>query len=111
MQEAWLLFDERALRRAAGCPNGKEDLAVPALARIEHVPDPKKCLHDALRRASGAHGRRAKRFRPHVHAHRLSELIDDFSPLRRLSAFQALEQELEAALSQLGCPVVPLARR
>jgi hypothetical protein len=36
-----------------------------------------------------------------VHAHRLSDLIDDFSPLRRLPALQALEAELDEILAQL----------
>jgi hypothetical protein len=103
MQEAWLLFNENALRRAAGCPNGSAPLALPPFARIEQEPDPKAILHHLLRAASGLSGRRAKQFRPQVHAHRLAELIDDFSPLRKLPAFQALEEELSAALKHLGC--------
>jgi hypothetical protein len=101
MQEAWLLFDEAALREAAGCPNGEMALALPPLKRIERLPDPKECLYTLLRQASGLQGRRAKQFRPQVHAHRLSDLIEDFSPLRRLPAFQALEAELEEILAQL----------
>jgi hypothetical protein len=31
MQETWLLFDESAIRKAAGNPNGKQDLALPSL--------------------------------------------------------------------------------
>ena len=101
MQEAWLLFDEAALRSAAGCPNGKMALDLPALDRVEQLSRPKDRLHTLLRQASGMQGRRAKQFRPGVHVHRLSELIDDFSPLRRLPAFQALEAELDAILAQL----------
>jgi hypothetical protein len=101
MQEAWLLFDEAALRNAAGCPNGKMALDLPSLSRIEQFPDPKDRLYTLLRQASGLQGRRAKQFRPQVNAHRLSELIEDFSPLRRLPAFQALEAELDEILAQL----------
>jgi hypothetical protein len=101
MQEAWLLFNEAALRSAAGCPNGKMALDLPPLSRIERLPDPKDQLHTLLRQASGLQGRRAKKFRPQVQAHRLSELIDDFSPLRRLPAFRALEAELDEILAQL----------
>jgi hypothetical protein len=104
MQEAWLLFDEAALRSAAGCPNGDMALDLPPLDRIEQLPDPKDRLHTLLRQASGRQGRKAKKFRPHVHAHRLSDLIDDFSPLRRLPAFQALEAELDEVLAQLVPP-------
>jgi hypothetical protein len=101
MQEAWLLFDEGALRNAAGCPNGKIALDLPPLKSIEQLPDPKDRLYELLRQASGLQGRRAKQFRPQVHAHRLSDLIEDFSPLRRLPAFQALEAELDEVLAQL----------
>jgi hypothetical protein len=101
MQEAWLLFDEAALREAAGCPNGTMALDLPSLKSIEQLPNPKARLHKLLRQASGRKGRRAKQFQPQVQAHRLSDLIDDFSPLRRLPAFQALEAELKAALAQL----------
>lgn len=101
MQEAWLLVDEAALRNAAGCPNGKLALDLPPLNRIEQLPDPKDRLYTLLRQASGLQGRRAKTFRPQVHAHRLSDLIDDFSPLRRLPAFRALEAELDQILAQL----------
>jgi hypothetical protein len=101
MQEAWLLFDESALRRAAGCPNGAISLQLPPWARLE--PNPKEILHNLLRKASGLKGRRAKSFRPRVCAHRLADLIDDFSPLRNLRAFRALEEDLKAGLSELSC--------
>lgn len=105
MQEAWLLFDQAALRRAAGCPNGATPLELPSLERIEREPDPKYILHDRLRLASNLKGRRAKEFDPRVCVHRLALLIDDFSPLRRLSAFRALEADLAHALEALGCPL------
>lgn len=106
MQEAWLIFDEIAIRRAAGCPNGKMPLDLPDLSRIENEPDPKTLLHTLLRVASGYHGRRAKQFQPNVHTHRLGELITDFGPLRRLPAFQALESDLVHALRKIGCPAL-----
>lgn len=102
MQEAWLLFDEVALRRAAGCPNGKMPLALPSLERVEQESNPKAILHALLRQASGLQGRRAKQIRPHVQVHRLAEIMDDFSPLRALPAFRALEEELAGALERLG---------
>lgn len=103
MQEAWLCFDLDALRYAAGCPNGRMHLSLPTWSRIEAEPDPKNLLYGLLRSASGLQGRRAKAFCPDVHVHRLAELINDFSPLRKLSAFNALEAELTEVLEDLGC--------
>lgn len=105
MQEAWLLHDETALRQAAGRPSGREDLGLPSLSRVESVARPKRVLHEALRRASGATGRRAKRFRPEQAAHRRADLVTDWSPLRRLSAFRCLETDTCSALMELGLPL------
>jgi hypothetical protein len=102
MQEAWLLFDEPAIRRAAGNPNGDERLNLPPLNRLEHLPDPKEVLHDLLRRASGRRGRRLKQLSITTCAQQVSEFINSFAPLRELSAFNALEEELEAVLGDRG---------
>lgn len=99
MTEAWLLFDESAIRRAAGCPNGTMRLPIPALKKAESLPDPKQVLHEALRIASALGGRRRKQFRPD--ARRLADLIDDFAPLRTLPSFSAFEARLCAALKRL----------
>lgn len=100
MQEAWFLFDEHAIRRAAGCPNGREPLNLPPLKDAEFIPDPKETLFEALRTASNLSGRRLKQFHPDVR--RLADLMDDFSPLRSLEAFRALEDSLCNALLTLG---------
>ena len=105
MQEAWLLLDEVALRQAADRPSGTEALNLPDRARWERLADPKAALHSALRTANGATGRRARNFRPERAAHRLAELVTDWSPLRGLTAFQRLETDTRAALVQLG--VIP----
>ena len=44
MQEAWLLIDEAALRRAAGDPNGTQPLAMPDVQRLEELADPKQLI-------------------------------------------------------------------
>jgi hypothetical protein len=103
MQEAWLLHDETALRRAAGRPSGREPLGLPSSKSWEALPDPKDVLHRALIVASGAKGRKAKQFKPQVAAHRLADLIEDWSPLRGLSAFQQLEADMLNVLVKLGC--------
>ncbi len=95
MQEAWLLFDSAALRKAAGNPHCRQLLPLPDLARVEQLPDPKNELYKLLRSASGLTGRRLKGFPVRERAQRVAELIDDFTPLRALSAFNELESELE----------------
>lgn len=104
MQEAWLLFDERAIRRAASNPNGSIQLALPRLDRCEALPDPKKTLCDLLERASELSGRRLSAFNSSKASHRVAELIDDYSPLRALAAFRDFEESIgrivEGILSQ-----------
>lgn len=98
MQEAWFLFDERSIRRAAGNPNGNDELELPALAAVEQLPSPKDVLHNLLRKASGLSGRRLKNFSARQAVHRLAESISDYSPLRQVPAFQDLEGELSDLL-------------
>jgi hypothetical protein len=100
MQEAWLLFDEAAIRSAADNPRGRIPLALPPLKRLEEIPDPKSVLWDLLANASGLRPGRLRRFDPAPRIHRLADLIEDFSPLRRLSAFQALEEDLRRLLEE-----------
>ena len=102
MTEAWLLIDEAALRSAAGDPRGTVPLAMPPVQQLERLPDSKKTLHDLLRAASGHTGRRQKRFRVEQAVHRLAQGIQDYTPLRQLSAFRALEEETERILVQKG---------
>jgi hypothetical protein len=93
MSEAWLLFDEKAVRRAAGNPGGRDSLPLP-VRDPEHVPDPKALLHEALRSASGLTGRRLRKFNCRAAAARVAEYIEDFGPLRALTAFARLEADL-----------------
>lgn len=102
MQEAWLLFDEMAIRLAAGNPNGQEPLEFQPLVNFEGLPDPKDVLHDLLRKASGLSGRRLKKFSASKAARRVAEFIDDFTPLRQLSAFNAFESEVKAVIEAQG---------
>ena len=100
MQEAWLLFNESAIREAAGKPKSKVPLSLPALRKTEKTTDPKTVLRDALVTASGSHGRRRRHFPVVERIYRLAVIIEDFSPLRRLSAFQALEHELRQIVGE-----------
>ncbi len=102
MQEAWLLFDEPSIRRAAGYPKGRHPLALPRLRGLEELPDPKSLLYELLREASGLQGRRRSRFSVQAGAHRVVELIEDFSPLLELRAFQALDSDIKSMVMANG---------
>lgn len=98
MLESWLIFNEQAIRRAAGNPNGRKILAIPQIKRIEDEADPKHILHKLLREASELSPQRLKKFNVHEKVHRLAELIDDFTPLRELPAFNELERDIAALI-------------
>ena len=98
MTEAWLLFDVGAIRRAAGNPNGNVSLNLPSLSRVETLPNPKRILHDILREATERSTGRKRSFNTNKAVQRIPEFIEDFSPLRRLSAFMALEEEVKETI-------------
>lgn len=102
MQEAWLLLDESAIRQAAGRPTTRVPLDLPKISALEGLADPKHVLHETLRAASGATGRRLRQFKPHKVAHRVAMLVSDWSPLRALPAFQALEADTRSALASMA---------
>jgi hypothetical protein len=98
MTEAWLLFDINAIRQAAGNPNGTVPLNLPTLSDVESIPNPKRVLHNILRTATELRTYRRRRFDTNFAVQRIPECIEDFSSLRRLSAFIALEDELKRTI-------------
>lgn len=104
MTEAWLLIDEAAIRRAAGNPNGRVELTLPSLRTLENLPDPKQTLNELLRTACELRGRRLAQFRRDEAARRVrvADLVDDFSPLLHLPAFQRLQEETYSLLAAQG---------
>ncbi len=102
MMEAWLLFDEQAIRFASGNPNGLVKLKLPKAKALESLPDPKKTLRGILEQASELQGRHRKKFDSSHGVQRVASSIGDFSPLLQLKAFQRLKSDLEAVLRQLG---------
>jgi hypothetical protein len=102
MQETWLLFDEPAINHAAGNSSNRQSLNLPPINRLEDLPDPKTELHERLKQASNLKGRRLSGFPVSEYARRITEFIQDFSPLRALSAFAALESELQQIVEQQG---------
>jgi hypothetical protein len=101
MQEAWLLLDEAAIRRASGNPNGHMQLTLPSAAGIEDIPDPKEVLYTLLKTGSGLKGRRLKKFREGHCASLVTTYIRDFTCLRILPAFQRLEVDVHRIAAQL----------
>jgi hypothetical protein len=103
MTEAWLLFDELAIRTAVGRPSRRARLYLPPLQRVESLPDPKGLLRDLLLAAAEATGRRRKRLlQDHGNVvQRVAELIRDFAPLRVLPAFARFEHDCRETLARL----------
>lgn len=91
MTEAWLLGDEAAIRRAAGNPNGRVALRIPAPARWEALPDPKENLFALLRTAAELPARR-RIDEPRARA-RVAQLTRDFAHLRGLDSFRRFEAD------------------
>ena len=98
MTEAWLLLDIGAIRQAAGNPNGTVPLNLPSPSNIEGLPNPKRVLHNILRTATELGTHRRERFHTNMAVQRIPGCIEDFSPLRRLSAFVALEEEVKETI-------------
>ena len=102
MTEAWLLIDEPAIRKAADNPNGTAQLDLPPVRKLESAPDPKRILKSCLLDASELRGRRRDQFERGLprRVQRVAELVADFSPLRRLDAFQQFEAETRRVLAE-----------
>jgi hypothetical protein len=100
MLEAWLLFDERAIRCAAGNPSGTAPLDLPHARRVEERPDPKSDLRKALRTASELKGRRLKKFNSAQAFWRVLDFVEDFSPLRQLPAYCSFEASVREMSSK-----------
>lgn len=100
MTEAWLLFDEKAIRFASDNPNGRAPLSLPRLRELETLVDPKAMLKDLLLAATDLGARRRRSFQRTIHARirNLTDYIHDYSPLRELSAFSRLENDIRTLL-------------
>ena len=95
MSEAWILFDDAAVAKAAGSPSSR--VPVPAIAEIEGIRNPKERLDELLFRAAGSPaGRRGRNFKRSIVDRRVSvaEYISDYDPLRRLPAFRRFQKSL-----------------
>jgi hypothetical protein len=102
MFEAWLLFDEAAIRHAAGNRSSERSLNLPPLKQLEKLPDPKTELYERLKLASHLTGHRLQRFPVSQRASRVADLIENFSPLRTLAAFKSLEKDIQNFIQNQG---------
>lgn len=102
MTEAWLLFNESAIRHAAGNPNGQTPLLLPTLDRLESLPNPKDILFKLIRQATELPVHRRESFRVSYSALQITKYIQDFSPLRLLSAFSTLEYAIRNIIDTQG---------
>ena len=100
--EAWLLVDAQAIRRAAGNPNGRVDLKLPAPNKLEQLVDAKEHLLATLRLASELSGRRLKKFDERGARLLIGEKISDYRVLRALKAFERFEAEVRHQLLEAG---------
>jgi len=100
--EAWLLFDEDALRSGVGNVHGRIQLTLPRPNRIESIADPKGFLRDLLKTASELRGRHLDRLV--IDPISVANSISDFSPLRQLPAFQAFEDDVRQVIRNQGWP-------
>lgn len=105
MTEAWLLTDEAAIRQAAGNPNGRCRISIPALNALEQAVNPKETLAQCLEEASEKNGRRLDIFRRDIPnmKHRVAELVQEFDRLLDVPSFRSFYEELGRALGDLGC--------
>jgi hypothetical protein len=97
--EAWLLFDESAIRSAAGNPNGKVKLGLP-VRHFDRISDPKQILNDAVMTASELPKRRLNSLQTRFRPVQVADRIEDFSPLRKLEAFRVFENEIASFVEQ-----------
>jgi hypothetical protein len=98
--EAWLLLDEKAIRRAAGRPNGSASLNLPSPENVESLSQPKEKLRDVIIIASGASGKRLKKLRqkyPLLRA-RLLHGLPVGGVLDRVPSWARLKGDIEAYL-------------
>lgn len=75
---------------------------MPKLSGLEQLSNPKETLYSLLRQASDLNRHRLRSFNVARSARLVSMHIEDFSPLRRLSAFAALEEEVGEAIRENG---------
>lgn len=105
MTEAWFLFSEQAIKRAADNPGSSIRLGLPTSAEAQRRADPKAILETALVEASELAGRKLDSFKRDLGRRKglVASHTDDFSALRLHQSFVEFEQELIERLRGMGC--------
>lgn len=101
MMESWLLFDEKAIKKAAENKNYSAAMNLPALKKAEDLKEPKKFLHELLRTVSNKKKRSLKGFNESYAVHLVAENIREFSPLRQLGSFIVFEEDTKQCIDNL----------
>lgn len=94
MTESWLFIDEKAIRQAAGNPNGKVVLNLPKIKNIEQLSEPKDELERILKIASGLSGRKLRDLHTRHLIQLIPEFIEDFSPLEQFPSYQHFKKQI-----------------
>ncbi|MEQ7416991.1 hypothetical protein ABQF04_15625 [Xanthomonas campestris pv. campestris] len=104
MTEAWFLFDQDAIRRAADKPRSTARLNLPNANEAQRRADPKSLLERALIDASELSGRKLDQFKSDISRRKMlvSTLISDYAPLRAHPSFNSFERELSALIAAQG---------
>lgn len=104
MTEAWFLFDEAAIRRAAGNPHSRVPLHLPSHQVAQRRSDPKEIIEEALVVASELRGRKLAQFRTDISNRKalVATYIDNFDPLRRHQSFADFEADVLSTLRIKG---------
>lgn len=102
MMESWLLIDREAIKKAAENRNYTGNMDLPKLGKIETLRNPNaKCvLESLLTQATGNTGRRLSSFNVKRAIHLVAEYIEDYSPLRKLTAFRAFEADMRRVVDR-----------
>lgn len=104
MTEAWLLFDEGAIRKIAGRPNDTSNLMLPRPRDVEGITDPKDKLDNILIQASGAQGRRLRKMRRELPRMR-NQLLQDLAlggPLEQVPSWVRFRDDTLKVLRECG---------
>lgn len=103
MTESWLLVNERAIRKAARKPRGKNKLGIPKINNLESVRDPKARLKQALMEASGLSGRKKNDFAKQFFNCRrvIFQELDINGDVNQLKSWRFFVDDLYAAVDKL----------
>jgi len=100
MTEAWLLIDEKAIRKAANNPNGAVAVQLPAIRQLQDLADPKTLLFDLIKIVSGLSGRKLSNLNLYNARYLVAQYTSDYGLLATLPSFQYFESQLKQYISK-----------